>query len=142
MEEVFPDEPSWTGADTVKLAGILAEHGVDLLDVSSAALHPSQRIKTDGPVPYQTPFAGAVKKEHGVDTPRGLFVGAVGSIKTGPVAEDVLQRGLSDFILIGRQFQKDPATVLTFAEQLGIRTKVAHQIGWGLGYGKTLRGKH
>ena len=35
LEEVLPNEPSWRVEETVKLAGILADHGVDLIDVSS-----------------------------------------------------------------------------------------------------------
>lgn len=36
----------WKVEDTVKLAEILAEQGVDLLDVSSGGLHPRQKITT------------------------------------------------------------------------------------------------
>ena len=36
---------SWKIEDTVRLAGILAEKGVDLLDVSSGGLHPKQKKK-------------------------------------------------------------------------------------------------
>lgn len=36
---------SWKIEDTVKLAQILAEQGIDLLDVSSGGNHPKQRIK-------------------------------------------------------------------------------------------------
>jgi 2,4-dienoyl-CoA reductase-like NADH-dependent reductase (Old Yellow Enzyme family) len=36
----------WTVKDTIKLAEVLAERGVDLLDVSSGGLHPKQQIKT------------------------------------------------------------------------------------------------
>ena len=37
LEESLPNEPSWTSRDTARLAPILFEHGVDLLDVSSAS---------------------------------------------------------------------------------------------------------
>lgn len=37
---------SWKVEDTVNLAEILAEKGIDLLDVSSGGNHPKQRIKT------------------------------------------------------------------------------------------------
>ena len=40
---------SWRVEDTVKLAEILAERGVDLLDVSSGGLHPKQKIES-GPL--------------------------------------------------------------------------------------------
>ncbi|KAL5536987.1 OYE32_1 [Sanghuangporus sanghuang] len=148
LEESLPNEPSWTVPDTVKLAAILAAHGVDLLDVSSAGLHPAQRIVFDNgdielipTLSYQAPFSGAVRKTNGIDTPTGLLVGAVGGIKTGHIAEETLQQGLSDVVFVGRQFLRDPATVLTFAEQLGIKTKIAHQFAWGLGYASSGRGR-
>lgn len=138
LEESLAGEPSWTSADTVRLSGILAEHGVDLIDVSSGGLHPKQKINRSETVSaYQAPFAEAVKQAHGIDTPAGLFVGAVGDINTGHIAEDVLQKGMSDVVFIARQFQKDPAVVLTYAQQLGIVIKVANQIEWGMkGRGK------
>lgn len=148
LEKSVPNEASWTLEQTIKLSGILAAHGVDLLDVSSGGLHPSQRIvRDDGSIEdvptlsYQAPFSGAVKKVNGTGTPAGLFVGAVGEIRTGPIAEEVLEKGMSDVVFVARQFQRDPATVLTFAEQLGVRVKVAHQIEWGLGYSASGRGR-
>ena len=64
LEESLPDEPSWTPGDTVQLAGLLASHGVDLLDVSSGGAHPAQQIHSGGPA-YQAPFAARVKQAHG-----------------------------------------------------------------------------
>lgn len=46
----------------MRLAGMLVEHGVDLLDVPSRRNHLAQKIKT-GPA-YQAHFAEAVKKAH------------------------------------------------------------------------------
>lgn len=37
---------SWKVKDTVRLTEILADKGVDLLDVSSGGLHPNQKIRT------------------------------------------------------------------------------------------------
>ena len=45
------DMESWKVEDTVKLAEILADMGVDLLDVSSGGNHPKQKVKT-GPGAY------------------------------------------------------------------------------------------
>ena len=42
LEEVSEISESWTVDDTVKLAGILADKGVDVLDVSSGGNHPLQ----------------------------------------------------------------------------------------------------
>ena len=45
----------WDVDQTVKLSKILAQHGVDLIDISSGGLHPAQKIKA-GPG-FQSPFA-------------------------------------------------------------------------------------
>lgn len=133
LEEVFPDQPSWTGEDTVKLAGILADHGVDLLDVSSGGSHPAQKIR--GGPNYQTPFAEAVKKAHGDK----IFVSTVGTFTKGPQSAEVLEKDQADAVFVGRQFQKNPGAVWQFAEELGVQINVAHQIEWGwVGRGGTI----
>ncbi|TBU27047.1 FMN-linked oxidoreductase [Dichomitus squalens] len=134
LEESLPNEPSWRSEDTVRLAGILAEHGVDLLDVSTGGLHPSQKIK-GGPA-YQAPFAEAVKKAHGDK----ILVSTVGAITDGPTAQACLDKGQADVVFLGRQFQKNPGSVWQFAEELGVTITVAHQIEWGFkGRGKVGR---
>ncbi|PCH39795.1 FMN-linked oxidoreductase [Wolfiporia cocos MD-104 SS10] len=125
LEESLADEPSWTPQDTVRFAGILADHGVDLLDVSSGGLHPAQKIK-GGPA-YQAPFAELVKKEHG----DRILVSSVGAISDGKTAQGVLEKGQADAVFVARQFQKNPGTVWQFAEELGVDITVAHQIEWG-----------
>ncbi|CCM05995.1 uncharacterized protein FIBRA_08237 [Fibroporia radiculosa] len=124
LDEAFPND-TWTGEDTVKLAGILAEHGVDLFDVSSGGIHPQQKIKT-APLANQIPYSHAVRKAHG----NKILVGAVGMIKTGKFAQEILDEGSADVIFVGRQFQKNPATVWAFAEELGVAIAVANQIEW------------
>ncbi|KZP16909.1 FMN-linked oxidoreductase [Athelia psychrophila] len=132
LEESLPNEPSWTSADTVRLAPILAAHGVDFLDVSSGGNHPLQKIKGTSTSPYQAHFSAAVKEAVG-DT---LLVGAVGGITSGAAAQAVLEGG-ADVALVGRSFQKNPALVWAFAEELGVDIFVAHQIEWGFkGRGK------
>ena len=84
LEEVLPAGESWRVEDTVKLAGILAEHGVDLLDVSSGGNSGLQMIRS---VPgYQVPLAEAVKKAHGDK----ILVSAVGAIHEGKLAQSIL----------------------------------------------------
>jgi len=126
LEESLPNEPSWQSADTVKLAGILATRGVDFLDVSTGGNHPAQKIKRSTAA-YQAPFAHDVKKALGDK----LIVGSVGSITSGYLAQDVLDKGQADVAIVGRQFQKNPGTVWAFAEDLGVDIHLAHQIGWG-----------
>ncbi|EIW78290.1 FMN-linked oxidoreductase [Coniophora puteana RWD-64-598 SS2] len=125
LEETLPDAPQWRSEDTVRLAGLLAEHGVDFLDVSSGGNNSEGRAKAgEG---YQAPFAEAVKKAHGDK----LVVGAVGMITSGTSAQSILDKGMADVILAGRTFQKNPAAVWTWAEELGVNIKIANQIEWG-----------
>jgi len=123
-QDEFPE--SWTIEDTVRLAPVLAELGVDLLDTSSGGLHPKQKI-SGGPG-YQVPFSKAVKQEVGDK----LLVTAVGTITNGPQAEEIVQSGV-DAVFVGRYFQKNPGLVWTFAEELGTEIQLANQISWGFG---------
>lgn len=124
QKDTFPE--SWTVEDTVRLAPLLAEHGVDLLDVSSGGNNPAQRIK--GGPGYQAPFAKKVKEAVGDK----LAVGTVGTITNGPQANKLLEEGL-DLAIVGRMFQKNPGLVWTFAEELGVEISAANQIRWGFG---------
>ncbi|EIN08320.1 FMN-linked oxidoreductase [Punctularia strigosozonata HHB-11173 SS5] len=126
LEELAPNEPQWRSEDTVRLAKILVEHGVDFLDVSSGGITARQKIKAT-PGAYQAFLAADVKRELGDK----LFVGAVGGIDNGHIAQSVLDHGDADAILVGRHFQKNPGAVWQFAEDLGVDVQSAHQIEWG-----------
>ncbi|TFY82500.1 hypothetical protein EWM64_g1511 [Hericium alpestre] len=125
LEESLPEEPSWRLEDTVRIAPILAAHGVDLFDISSGGLHPAQRLDPEGA--YQAPFSAAVKQAAGDK----ILVGAVGGITTGTLAQEILDKEQADVIFVGRTFQKNPGTVWSFAEDLGIEIHKASQIAWG-----------
>jgi len=128
---------SWTLSDTVKLAKILVEHGVDLLDVSSAGTHSMQKI-AGGPG-YQAPFSKTIKEAVG----DSLLVSAVGNIESGEQAQAIISgkgdekisKGTQelDLIAVGRGFQKNPGLVWKWAEELGVEINVANQIRWGFG---------
>lgn len=123
----------WTVEESVRLAKLLAERGVDLLDVSSGGNHPKQKIKS-GPG-YQAPFAKRIKKAVG----DMLLVATVGSITSGKQAQELLEgeKGEEDepldVVMAGRSFQKNPGLVWTWAEELEVGIYVANQIGWGFG---------
>ena len=91
------DRRSWTADDTVRLAGVLREHGVSLVDTSTGANVPV-------PIPvgpgYQVPFAARAKAEAGISTMAvGLILGAL-------QAEAILKEGHADLIAIGRQARR------------------------------------
>lgn len=117
----------WTLEQSVKLAEILAEHGVDLLDVSSAGLHEKQHIH--GGPGYQEPFAKAIKDKVGDK----MLIGTVGSITNGKQANGYLEDDNLDVAFIGRMFQKNPGFVWSCAEDLGVEGRWANQIRWGFG---------
>ena len=126
LEDVLPNEPSWRIEETVKLAGILADHGVDLIDVSSGGNSPQGRISLSRRPGYQVPFAEAVKKAHG----NKVLVSAVGALHTGLVAQSVLDKGKADVVFVGRLFQKNPGVVWAFADELDVKLHHSKQLGW------------
>lgn len=124
---VGDENKSWTMAQTVRLAPLLAERGVDVLDVSSGGLHPDQKPKT-GPG-YQSFLAKAVKDAVG----EKLIVGTVGSITSGVQANDLLEKDNLDLVFVGRAFQKNPGLVFFWGEELGLNVQMPNQIRWGFG---------
>ena len=71
----------------------------------------AQDIKL-GPA-YQTPFAERIHQETGITT------NAVGSITTGPQAEEILQRGNVEAVMIGRAMLANPHWPAQAANDLG-----------------------
>lgn len=118
------EESSWMLDQTVHLAEMLAERGVDFVDVVSGGLHPRQAVKV-GPL-YQAEFAKAVKASVGDN----MHVGTAGYITEAQQAEQLLQEGL-DAVMVGRGFQKNPGLVWQWAEELRVEVSVAKQMGWG-----------
>ncbi|HUW06680.1 MAG TPA: NADPH dehydrogenase NamA [Williamwhitmania sp.] len=104
-------EGGWDVDEAVKLSAILKQHGVDLIDTSSGGMVAHAKIPL-GPS-YQVPFAERIKRESGIMT------GAVGLITEAQQAEDILQKGQADLILIARQSLRDPNFPLHAAKQLG-----------------------
>lgn len=113
------EEGGWSADDTVRLAGDLRAHGVDLLDVSTGGNVPGVRIPT-GPG-YQVPFAARVKAE------TGLPVAAVGLITEADQAEKIVANGEADAVLLGRELLRDPYWARRAARELGAEVRVPDQ---------------
>jgi 2,4-dienoyl-CoA reductase-like NADH-dependent reductase (Old Yellow Enzyme family) len=92
-------EGGWEIDDSVELAKILKDKGVDLIDCSSGGLVSHAKIQA-GPG-YQVHFAEAVKTA-------GILTGAVGMITSAEQAEEILTDGKADLILLAREFLRDP----------------------------------
>lgn len=101
----------WDETQTATVAKWCAEAGADLFDISTGGLVTGVKIPS-GPG-YQVPIAEFVAER--VDEP----VAVVGQITTGAQAEEILQRGNVDVIMIGRAELRDPMWPLRAAHELG-----------------------
>ncbi|KAF3769556.1 FMN-linked oxidoreductase [Cryphonectria parasitica EP155] len=129
LEEDPQIQESWTVSDSVRLAHLVAERGVDLLDVSSGGAYSGAQIRSPvGSSAYQAPLSKEIKKAVGDK----LHVSAVGAIKEGNQAEEILTSDTPiDVVMAGRTFQRNPGLVWQWADELGISIHLASQIGWG-----------
>ncbi|OQP62223.1 NADPH dehydrogenase NamA [Niastella populi] len=108
-------EGGWHLEESVQLARILKQKGVDLIDVSSGGLVNHQQIAA-GPG-YQLPFASRIKKE------TGILTGAVGMITTTMQAETILVNDDADMIIMARELLRQPYFPLKAAHELNEKIK-------------------
>ena len=113
-------EGGWNIEEAVILSSILKKNGVDLIDCSSGGLVPHQKIPL-GPG-YQVAFAEQIRVE------TGILTGAVGLITEAKQAEDILEKGQADLIIIARASLRDPYFALNAAKLL------EEDIEWPLQY--------
>ncbi|MDF2190981.1 NADH:flavin oxidoreductase/NADH oxidase [Paraflavitalea sp. CAU 1676] len=102
----------WNELDSVVLAGILKERGVDLIDCSTGGIVPGITIPTAPG--YQVRFAEKLRREARIPT------GAVGMITTAQQAEDIIGAEQADLVIIARQSLRDPYFPLHAAKELGV----------------------
>ncbi|RLZ09872.1 NADH:flavin oxidoreductase/NADH oxidase [Faecalibacter macacae] len=112
-------EGGWNLEDSKKLALILQEKGVDVIDVSTGAAVAHQQIKVEKQ--YQVPFAKAIKEK------TTMLVGAVGLIETGTEAENILQEEKADLIFIGRELLRNPYFPMFASQEIGADVKWPNQ---------------
>lgn len=113
-------EGGWNIDEAVKLSSILKTTGVDLIDCSSGGLVSYAKISfAPG---YQVAFAERIKKD------TGILTGAVGMITEARQAEDILENGEADLILIARESLREPYFALKAAKILG------DELTWPLQY--------
>ncbi len=117
-------EGGWDIEQSVELSRGLAGLGVDLVDVSSGGLVPGVKIPV-GPG-YQVDFASRIRREAGIAT------GAVGMITEPQQAQDIVERGDADVVLLAREELRDPYWPRRAAKALGveIQAPVQYQRGW------------
>lgn len=142
---------SWTVDDSIRLAKMLPDLGVDLLDVSSGGVMEEQKI--DIHPYYQVSIAGRIREALKAEGKK-LLIGAVGMITNAEMAKSIVQddgkslaggkkatangtveieeehgqKTQADLVLMARQFLREPEFVLRTAAQLGV------PVAWPLQY--------
>jgi len=112
-------EGGWTADDSVALAKVLINKGIDLVDCSSGGNVLARIPLKPG---YQVEFAEKVKKE------AGILTGAVGLITEPKQADEIIATGQADLVILAREFLRDPYFPLRAAHQLG------HEVKWPVQY--------
>jgi 2,4-dienoyl-CoA reductase-like NADH-dependent reductase (Old Yellow Enzyme family) len=113
------EEHAWHLADSVRLAAVLQQHGVDVVTASAGGFGMPDRAKV---VPlYQVPYAEKIR----ADT--GIITGAVGLITTPAQANDLIANGQADLVLLARELLRDPYFPLRAAAELHAETPVPVQ---------------
>jgi len=107
------DECGWSVADSIGLAKLLGEAGVDVIDCSSNGIAEGW-ARAEGPTyGYQVPYAREVRAASGVATM------AVGLIVHGDQAEEIVRNGDADLVALGREMLHNPHWPLDAAQKLG-----------------------
>ena len=101
----------WNEQDSIRLAAILKDKGVDLIDCSSGGNIPGVKIPLKPG--YQVHLSALLKKE------TGILTGAVGLITGAEQAENILEKGEADLIIMAREMLRDPYFPLHAASELG-----------------------
>jgi 2,4-dienoyl-CoA reductase-like NADH-dependent reductase (Old Yellow Enzyme family) len=104
-------EGGWTLEESVRLASIIKDKGVDLIDCSSGGNVFNAKIPVSPG--YQVPFSDAVRKT-------GIRTGTVGFITTARQAESILQEEKADLVLLAREFLRNPYFPLNAARELSV----------------------
>ncbi len=112
-------EGGWTVDDSVALAKVLRELGVDLVDCSSGNIRSGDRYQMNPG--YQVPLAAKVRAEANIAT------AAVGLITGAKQANDIIKNGDADMVLLARQSMRDAYwpfhAAQELAEELGVDPK-------------------
>lgn len=105
-------EGGWNLEDSARLARDLKALGVDLIDASSGGISPHAKIEI-GPS-YQVPFARHIRDQAHIAT------GAVGLITSASQADDIIESGSADIVLLARELLRQPYWPLLAAHELGV----------------------
>lgn len=105
-------ESGWDIDQSVQLSKWFKEIGVDLIDSSSGGNVANAKIPAEPG--YQIPFAQRIKNE------ANILTGGVGLITTADQAEEIIESGQADIVLLAREMLRDPYWALHAAKKLNV----------------------
>ena len=108
----------WTIDDTLRLVPQLVELGVDIIDTSSGGNSSTQQLPTPLLPGYQVPFSKAIKNSN-VGTK--IIAAPVGLIVDAKQANQIIEQGEGDMVLMAREYLRDPHFPLKAARELGVK---------------------
>ncbi|CAO3617248.1 unnamed protein product [Mucor hiemalis] len=123
-EPMGSDPDGWDIHQSIRLAKEFKKLGVDLIDCSSGGN--LSGVKYPSTPMYQVQFAEAIRRDAEIAT------AAVGLIVEGKDAEDIVANGKADFVLVGREFLRDSAFVLSAAQSLDVEINWPNQYSWAV----------
>ncbi|MGH2514823.1 MAG: oxidoreductase, partial [Ktedonobacterales bacterium] len=109
--EATPEMASWTLDQTVELARLLRDEGVDVVDCSSGG-NVARTPIPDGPG-YQTGFSERIRREAGIATM------ALGHITSPEQADTILRTAQADLVALARAELRNPHWPLHAGRILG-----------------------
>ena len=124
------DVPHWDVAQAIRLSVVLAERGVDWIEVTTGGLDLRQKI--DAKPGYQVPYAAAVKQgllEHGWCN---VVVSTVGMVTEAQQARQITEDGLADVVAVGRAFLKNPGEFQRSRKSSQIPVSIVRCSRWDL----------
>lgn len=112
-------EGGWSLEESVVFVSELKKIGIDFVDVSTGGNIATAKIPV-GPG-YQVPFAQEIRKQ------TGMLTGSVGMITDAKQAEEILQAGSADVILLARELLREPYWAVKAAIALGEKPHIPPQ---------------
>jgi 2,4-dienoyl-CoA reductase-like NADH-dependent reductase (Old Yellow Enzyme family) len=117
--DYIESEDGWTLENSIALAEILKDNGVDFITASGGGF---TNVSKDLVYPgYQIPFSKAIKEQ------TGILTGAVGMITEAKQANEIIVNSDADLVVIAREHLRDPYFAIHSAKELEIETDLPWQ---------------
>lgn len=104
------EDKGWTLNDSISLAGLLKDGGVDVLDLIAAETMPFNKKNLFSDMPML--FAETIRKD------TGITVALAGAVSSSHRAENVLKREQADLIMLGMPLIKQPSFINQASKEL------------------------